>query len=219
MCFLMVLTFMVSWAPMQILTVYRFYDEKIGESSYYGIIFFACHIIAVSRSFICPIIYTWTNLRFRAGFKYLLCFCYYQSEKKYSADHNFQSSEILRMNASFRNESIRGGFNSRRSIHRHSSYTNCSFRSRIENRPLFNHNSLLPSDLNSSNVNMSNNSGFSHTAAARNLKSRVSSDFSMRGGSGNTFRLQEKNKNQRDSRSKSSSAICKELIRPEFANI
>lgn len=218
MCFLMVLTFMVSWAPMQILTVYRFYDEKIGESSYYGIIFFISHIIAVSRSFICPIIYTWTNLRFRDGFKYLLCFCYYhQSDKKYSTDHNFQSSEILRMNASFRNGSIRT-FNDRRSVHRRSTFTNCSFRSRLDHRSLYNQNGLLPSDINSSNMNMpSNGSGCAHLAARPNhLKARVSTDFTRT----NTFRLLDKS--AKNPRSKSSNTLCKEdyqLIRPEYGNI
>lgn len=104
MCFMMVVTFVFAWAPMQILNIYRFYDENITNASYFGDLFFVCHWLAVSRSFICPIIYAWTNLRFREGFKYLLC-CGYYYEKKMG--ENTQSSEIIRMKASFKNSSIR----------------------------------------------------------------------------------------------------------------
>ena len=104
MCFMMVVTFVFAWAPMQILNIYRFYDENITNASYFGDLFFVCHWLAVSRSFICPIIYAWTNLRFREGFKYLLCCGYYYEQKM---SETTQSSEVVRMKASFKNSSIR----------------------------------------------------------------------------------------------------------------
>ena len=74
MCFCMVITFMVSWLPMQAITIYRFYDnERLKNFSYFGDLFFVCHLIAVSRSFVNPFIYAWTNVRFREGFIYFLC--------------------------------------------------------------------------------------------------------------------------------------------------
>jgi hypothetical protein len=79
MVFLMVLTFMIFWAPLQFLTVYRFYDDQIAYSKYFGDIFFVCHIIAVSRSFVNPFIYTGTNSKYREGFKYFICcMCFFK---------------------------------------------------------------------------------------------------------------------------------------------
>ena len=111
------------------------------------------------------------------------------------------------MNASFRNGSIRA-FNSRRSINRNSSYTNCSFRSRMDNRSLFNQNGLLQAaDMNSSIANMSGNSSYSQHARASYFNAKNSSEISRM----NKFRLQEKqHKASRDSRSKSSSTLCKD---------
>jgi hypothetical protein len=81
MCFMMVATFMMFWAPLHFLNVYRFYDETIAYSKHFGDLFFVCHIIAVSRSFVNPIIYAWTNIRFRHGLKYFVC-CYCFDENK-----------------------------------------------------------------------------------------------------------------------------------------
>jgi len=82
MCFMMVLTFMMFWAPLQFLNVYRFYDENISYSRHFGDLFFVCHIIAVSRSFVNPIIYAWTNIRFRHGLKYFVfCYCFDKNKK------------------------------------------------------------------------------------------------------------------------------------------
>ncbi|CAF0720508.1 unnamed protein product [Brachionus calyciflorus] len=81
MCFMMVLTFMILWAPLHIFNVYRFYDQSIQYSKYIGDIFFVCHILAVSRSFINPFIYAWINPKFRHGLKYyLLCYCFNKNE-------------------------------------------------------------------------------------------------------------------------------------------
>jgi hypothetical protein len=80
----MVLTFMIFWAPLQFLTVYRFYDDQIAYSKYFGDIFFVCHIIAVSRSFINPFIYTSTNSKYREGFKYFICcFCIFKKDANF----------------------------------------------------------------------------------------------------------------------------------------
>jgi hypothetical protein len=74
MCFILVLSFVVSWAPMQFITVIRFFDDSLTMDPYFGDIFFICHSIAVSRSFMNPFIYAWTNAKFRLGFKYFLCY-------------------------------------------------------------------------------------------------------------------------------------------------
>jgi hypothetical protein len=85
----MVLTFMIFWAPLHFLNVYRFYDKNIAANRHFGDLFFVCHILAVSRSFVNPFIYAWTNLKFRNGFKYfLLCYCL--SEKNKNLIHQQQ---------------------------------------------------------------------------------------------------------------------------------
>lgn len=81
MCFIMVLTFMVFWAPLHFINVYRFYDKSIEGWSNFGYIFFVCHLLAVSRTFVNPFIYAWSNIKFRTGFKYFMC-CYCLSSKR-----------------------------------------------------------------------------------------------------------------------------------------
>ena len=89
MSFFMVLTFIVSWAPMQVITLYRFYDENIVLKKYFGALFFVCHWLAVSRSFINPFIYACNNERFRKGFVYFLC-CHWTS----TSSNEFESSIV-----------------------------------------------------------------------------------------------------------------------------
>lgn len=89
MCFVMVLTFMIFWAPLQFLNVYRFYDEQIAYSKYFGDIFFVCHLFAVSRSFINPFIYAWIHKHYRDGFTYFMsCACWSANEMKRSKFDN-----------------------------------------------------------------------------------------------------------------------------------
>lgn len=81
MCFIMVLTFMVFWAPLHFINVYRFYDKNIEAWANFPDLFFVCHILAVSRTFVNPFIYAWSNAKFRAGFQYFMC-CYCLSRKR-----------------------------------------------------------------------------------------------------------------------------------------
>lgn len=81
MCFIMVLTFMVFWAPLHFINVYRFYDKSIETWANFADIFFVCHLLAVSRTFVNPFIYAWSNAKFRAGFQFLMC-CFCLSSKR-----------------------------------------------------------------------------------------------------------------------------------------
>ena len=107
MCFMMVLTFMMFWAPLHFLNVYRFYDETIAYSKYFGDLFFVCHIIAVSRSFVNPIIYAWTNIRFREGLKYFMrCYCFDKTKKTLNESQSRQhTSEFYRLKPGMRFQS------------------------------------------------------------------------------------------------------------------
>ena len=81
MIFLMVSTFIFLWFPLQFLTVYRFYNEEIAYSKYFADLFFICHIIAVSRSFVNPFIYMITNSNYGNGFRYFMhCQCFHKND-------------------------------------------------------------------------------------------------------------------------------------------
>ena len=83
MCFMMVLTFMIFWAPLHFLNLYRFLDDSISYAEHIGDIFFVCHLLAVSRSFVNPFIYAWINPKFRNGIKFfMLCYCFDKNEQK-----------------------------------------------------------------------------------------------------------------------------------------
>jgi hypothetical protein len=73
MSFMLVLTFVICWAPMQFLNLYRFISNNLSTWPYLAEIFFVCHLLAVSSSYIIPFIYSFTNIRFRKGFLYFLC--------------------------------------------------------------------------------------------------------------------------------------------------
>lgn len=128
MCFMMVLTFMIFWAPLHFLNVYRFYDENIAYSKYFGDLFFVCHLLAVSRSFVNPFIYAWINTKFRHGLKYFLC-CWCLSEKKYLSNLAYQNSELMRMNSFRKNKKDSVNSVSRR---RHCSHNYRNFKSNLK---------------------------------------------------------------------------------------
>jgi hypothetical protein len=97
MCFVMVLTFMIFWAPLHFLNVYRFYDDSLSYAKYFGDLFFVCHLLAVSRSFVNPFIYAWTSRKFRSSFKYFIC-CYCLREK-YKAMRFLQDDLVQKTNS------------------------------------------------------------------------------------------------------------------------
>ena len=105
MSFFMVLTFIMSWAPMQMVTLYRFYDDTFVSRTYFAWLFFSAHWLAVSRSFINPFIYACNNQRFRKGFAYFLLLHFLRtSPKRYQAEimsqRLNQSSSLGHVNSS-----------------------------------------------------------------------------------------------------------------------
>lgn len=104
MCFMMVLTFMIFWAPLHFLNIYRFYDESIIFSKYFGDLFFVCHILAVSRSFVNPFIYAWINPKFRDGLKYFLCYC--NENRKSTKTLNINNNELFRLHSFYTKNSL-----------------------------------------------------------------------------------------------------------------
>jgi hypothetical protein len=115
MCFLMVSTFLFLWAPMHFITVYRFYDQEITATKHYADLFFVCHILAVSRSFVNPFIYACTNSKFREGFVYFVC-CYHCDPKHRHL--KYTPEEVVRMNSICRGATGKA-FHSQRSLNHH----------------------------------------------------------------------------------------------------
>ncbi len=104
MSFFMVLTFIMSWAPMQMLTLYRFYDENFVDRLFFPWLFFSSHWLAVSRSFVNPFIYACNNQRFRKGFVYFLFFHFlHTTPNRYHAEFmikRFNYSSSINLNSS-----------------------------------------------------------------------------------------------------------------------
>nr|QVK45908.1 G protein-coupled receptor [Proales similis] len=67
MCSAMVFTFLLFWTPMHFLNLYRFYDASIVLEKHFGLVFLFCHFLAVSRTWINPLIYARTNTAYKRG--------------------------------------------------------------------------------------------------------------------------------------------------------
>lgn len=95
MSFILVLAFLVAWAPLQLLNTYRFFSDAMNNSDYFAEIFFICHLFAISSSYLNPLIYVLTNVRFRNGFKYFMTFCTFGDTK--NVIDSYQESELQKL--------------------------------------------------------------------------------------------------------------------------
>ena len=102
MSFLLVTTFMLSWAPLQFLNLCRFFSKSLNGSMYFAEIFFVCHLFAVSSSYLNPLIYTITNSKCKKGFEYVF-------KSKRNANNEF---EIHRVNNLSRMSTLKNKYTS-----------------------------------------------------------------------------------------------------------
>ena len=70
---LVVVIFMVCWAPYHIYFIYLYHNPDITSYSYIGHIYLSFYWLAMSNTCVNPIIYYWMNQRFRAYFNQVLC--------------------------------------------------------------------------------------------------------------------------------------------------
>lgn len=70
----MVAVFGLSWMPLNVVNMIYDFDAKIGEWSYYNLIFFCAHSVAMSSTCYNPFLYAWLNDNFRKEFKLVLPF-------------------------------------------------------------------------------------------------------------------------------------------------
>lgn len=95
MSFMLVLTFMITWTPLQILNIYRSYDSELNSSRHLAQLFFICHLLAVSSSYLNVFIYSWANVHFRNGVRYLMCF---KRSPNRQLKHSYTDLEIKQLN-------------------------------------------------------------------------------------------------------------------------
>ena len=70
---LVILIFVVCWAPYHIYFIYSYHNPDIQSYSYIGHIYLSFYWLAMSNTCVNPIIYYWMNQRFRAYFNQVLC--------------------------------------------------------------------------------------------------------------------------------------------------
>ncbi|XP_072947221.1 prolactin-releasing peptide receptor-like [Epargyreus clarus] len=68
----MVTIFGLSWLPLNSINLYNDYYIYAIHSKYYFLVFFICHVIAMSSTCYNPFIYAWMNENFRKEFKQLI---------------------------------------------------------------------------------------------------------------------------------------------------
>ena len=65
----MVAIFAVCWLPLNVILLSLEYDESLGESPYFLLVFFAAHVVAMSSTVYNPFLYAWMNDNFRKEFR------------------------------------------------------------------------------------------------------------------------------------------------------
>ncbi|XP_071052915.1 prolactin-releasing peptide receptor-like [Onthophagus taurus] len=71
----MVVIFLVSWLPLNVINIVNDFSDKAGQWRYYFLSFFMAHAMAMSSTCYNPFLYAWLNENFRKEFKQVLpCF-------------------------------------------------------------------------------------------------------------------------------------------------
>ena len=65
----MVVIFAVCWLPLNVVFLSLEYDEAVGASPYFLLVFFGAHVVAMSSTVYNPFLYAWMNDNFRKEFR------------------------------------------------------------------------------------------------------------------------------------------------------
>ncbi|XP_070212634.1 prolactin-releasing peptide receptor-like [Littorina saxatilis] len=68
----MVVIFMLCWMPLNVVLLVREYEDSVDSWSYFTLIFFIAHAIAMSSTVYNPFLYAWINDNFKKEFKKVL---------------------------------------------------------------------------------------------------------------------------------------------------
>lgn len=93
----MVVIFLVSWLPLNVINIVNDFHEDFGTWTYYLISFFMVHSMAMSSTCYNPFLYAWLNENFRKEFKQVLpCFDHHScvnNRKPAGGQTNWRQSE------------------------------------------------------------------------------------------------------------------------------
>ncbi|WAQ95952.1 NPFF2-like protein [Mya arenaria] len=87
--------FVLCWLPLQTFLVVLNYTEVVDHNSL-NLTFFICHWIAMSNSFVNPIVYGTLNDSFRADAKNIFCRCLGSNQPKPSSSSRHQTVKFRR---------------------------------------------------------------------------------------------------------------------------
>lgn len=100
MLVLMVGIFGVCWLPLNLINIFEDFNMNLNEHTYYNLLFFTSHLVAMSSVIYNPFLYAWLNENFRKEFKHILpcLFVNISTHRELKNPKNFLSSFTRRKN-------------------------------------------------------------------------------------------------------------------------
>ena len=100
MLVLMVGIFGVCWLPLNLINILEDFNMNLNEHTYYNLLFFTSHLVAMSSVIYNPFLYAWLNENFRKEFKHILpcLFVNISTHRELKNPRNFLSSLTRKKN-------------------------------------------------------------------------------------------------------------------------
>lgn len=94
MLILMVGIFGACWLPLNLINIFEDFNMNLNEHTYYNLLFFSSHLVAMSSVIYNPFLYAWLNENFRKEFKQILpcLFVNISTHRELKNPKNFLSS-------------------------------------------------------------------------------------------------------------------------------
>ncbi|XP_067139073.1 tachykinin-like peptides receptor 86C [Centruroides vittatus] len=92
-----IMLFGICWLPYHVYFLYIYHDKDVAYADYIQHIYLGIYWLAMSNSMYNPIVYYWMNVRFRAYFEVVLCWCWNKRhhDRRHSRPLNLQESRTL----------------------------------------------------------------------------------------------------------------------------
>lgn len=100
MLVLMVVIFVACWLPLNVINILEDFNLNLNEHTYYNLLFFTTHLVAMSSVIYNPFLYAWLNENFRKEFKHILpcLFVNISTHRELKTPRNFLSSLTRKKN-------------------------------------------------------------------------------------------------------------------------
>lgn len=100
MLVLMVGIFGVCWLPLNLINIFEDFHMNLNEYTYFNLLFFTSHLVAMSSVIYNPFLYAWLNENFRKEFKHILpcLFVNISTHRELKNPRNFLSSLTRKKN-------------------------------------------------------------------------------------------------------------------------